>query len=49
MIHDVDITYYLCGDGDCEFRAKVAHSVSAYKTITRDIDVNYYLLIFRLR
>ena len=36
MIHDIDVTYYLCNADGCEFKAK-AH--------IHDIDVTYYLCV----
>ena len=45
MVHDVDVTFYLCGDDGCEYKAKVTSSVRTHKAMVHDIDVTYYVCV----
>ena len=42
MVHDIDVTYYICEEKGCEYKAKVASSVKTHKAFVHNIDVLYY-------
>ena len=43
MIHDIDVTYYLCNAVGCEYKANDAGSLKTHNALIHDIDVIYYL------
>ena len=43
MVHDIGVTFYLCGVNGCEYKAKTAGNVKIHKAAVHDIDVIFYL------
>jgi len=45
MIHDIDVTYFLCDVDDCEYKAKQASDLKQHKANVHDIDVTFYVVL----
>ena len=45
MIHDIDVTYYFCGEERCAYKAKFEGSVKSHKSFVHGIDVIHYLCL----
>ena len=42
MVHDIDITYFICEEKGCEYKAKEAGNLRKHRANIHDIDVLYY-------
>ena len=43
-VHDIDVTFYLCGVGACEYKAKTASNLNTHKAMVHEIDVHIFLM-----
>ena len=44
--HNINVTYFNCGEADCTYKAKTAGDVKTHKAMIHDIDVTFYLCDF---